>query len=27
VGTKQFNQTFSTGAQTAEPLLAGQPWR
>jgi hypothetical protein len=27
VGVKQFNQTFSTGAQTADALLAGQPWR
>jgi hypothetical protein len=25
-GTKQFNQTFSTGAQTADALLAGQRW-
>lgn len=26
VGTKQFNQTFSTGVQTAEALLGGMSW-
>jgi len=26
-GAKQFNQTYSTGAQSAEALLSGQRWR
>jgi hypothetical protein len=26
-GTKQFNQAYSTGAQSAEALLSGQRWR
>jgi hypothetical protein len=26
-GSKQFNQTYSTGAQSAEALLSGQRWR
>jgi hypothetical protein len=26
-GAKQFNQTYSTGAQSAEALLSGLRWR
>ena len=26
-GAKQFNQTYSTGAQSAEALLSGHRWR